>query len=527
MSEKIYAFLLRLFPAHFREAYREEALQLFRDRYRDEKGLFRRLRLWLDLAADLVISLPREYFHPQPELAGAAAHEHLRGTPSFYVSGDELPRPGALILGGVLSLGALVAVSILLGQGGSRGPLRASARQRLLSSEARSSAIGRAGPQSDDATEGEAVVSGLSARSASAESAPSAATLATKATIPSNSLSEPPLTTDSSASSQPQDLQSQFRQPQDTASTMIAATVDSATLNAAEQQRVIAGVIASLKKYYVYPDVAQKMADALTAHEKSGDYHSAMGGRAFADLLTRHVRDVSQDLHLEVVYSTTPLPEHPMGPTAEGLALYRKAMEEENCTFEKAEILPHNIGYLKLNSFPDTSVCQAKAAAVMASLNDVDAIIFDLRDNRGGFPDMVMMISSYLFDHPEYMYSPRENTSEGSWTRSPVPGNKLADKPVYVLISARTFSGAEHFSYDLKMLKRGTLVGETTGGATDVGAFHRIDDHFGIGIRETRGINPYAEPDWAVTGVAPDVKVKAKDALEAAIKLADSKLRKK
>jgi C-terminal processing protease CtpA/Prc len=100
----------------------------------------------------------------------------------------------------------------------------------------------------------------------------------------------------------------------------------------------------------------------------------------------------------------------------------------------------------------------------------------------------------------------------------------LANKPVYVLISRRTFSGAEHFSYDLKMLKRATLVGETTGGATDVGAFHRIDDHFGMGIRETRAINPYSEPDWAVTGVEPDVKVKAEDALETAKKLAENRL---
>jgi C-terminal processing protease CtpA/Prc len=150
-----------------------------------------------------------------------------------------------------------------------------------------------------------------------------------------------------------------------------------------------------------------------------------------------------------------------------------------------------------------------------------------LRDNRGGYPSMVMLIAAYLFDHPEYMYNPRENTTERSWTLSPVPGNRLADKPVYVLTSVRTFSGAEHFSYDLKMLKRATLVGETTGGATDVGIFHRIDDHFGMGIRETRAINPYSEPDWAVTGVEPDVKVKAADALERAETLAESKLQKK
>jgi len=58
----------------------------------------------------------------------------------------------------------------------------------------------------------------------------------------------------------------------------------------------------------------------------------------------------------------------------------------------------------------------------MAKLNDADALIFDLRDNRGGFPSMVSLIAAYLFDHPEYMYCPLENTTAESWTHSPVPG---------------------------------------------------------------------------------------------------------
>jgi C-terminal processing protease CtpA/Prc len=150
-----------------------------------------------------------------------------------------------------------------------------------------------------------------------------------------------------------------------------------------------------------------------------------------------------------------------------------------------------------------------------------------LRENIGGYPEMVMLLAAYLFDHPEYMYNPRENTSERSWTRSPVAGNRLADKPAYVLTSARTFSGAEHFSYNLKVLKRATLVGETTAGATDVGIFHRLDDHFGIGIPEARAINPYSEPDWAARGIEPDVKVNTADALATAEKLAESRLQKR
>jgi C-terminal processing protease CtpA/Prc len=221
------------------------------------------------------------------------------------------------------------------------------------------------------------------------------------------------------------------------------------------------------------------------------------------------------------------LTEHPAGETPEDIARYGAAMKQLNCTFEKVGILPHNIGYLKLNSFPDPSVCQSTAKAAMASLNRADAIIFDLRDNRGGEPAMVMLIAAYLFDHPEYMYNPRENTTERSWTRSPVAGNSLTDKPAYILTSRSTFSGAEHFSYDLKMLKRATLVGETTGGAAHSGVWHRIDDHFGMAIPETKAINPFATNDWAEIGVEPDVKVRAPDALVTAEKLAQDKLQKK
>jgi C-terminal processing protease CtpA/Prc len=137
---------------------------------------------------------------------------------------------------------------------------------------------------------------------------------------------------------------------------------------------------------------------------------------------------------------------------------------------------------------------------------------------------MVAFIAAYLFDHPEYFYNPRENTTEQSWTHSPVPGNNLADKPVYLPTSGSTWSGAEQFTYDLKMLKRATLVGETTRGGAHAGVFHRIDDHFGSGIPEVKAINPFSKNDWEGTGVAPDVQVPAADALTAARKLAVTKL---
>ena len=104
MSEKIYTLLLRLYPADFRETYGDDALQLFRDRWRDETGFFPRLRLWLDLLADLALSLPGMQRHAELRWASA-------GEPSFHVLEDESLRFGTWFLGAVLALGAFGAAS--------------------------------------------------------------------------------------------------------------------------------------------------------------------------------------------------------------------------------------------------------------------------------------------------------------------------------------------------------------------------------------------------------------------------------
>jgi hypothetical protein len=533
MSEKIYAFLLRLFPSQFRETYGEEALLLFRDRARDETGLSSRARLWFDLLADLVISVPREYFYAEPELI-AASGQRFGGTPSFYFLGDNAPRPGALLLGAVLSLAAALTFSSLLSQGGNHRPRIAAARQVQRPPAAPSYAASHPMPQaagdtsspSGGDTETLWSASGTSGQPIVAASPFPADGRPRKS--PSNaSLLHDPSFSDQPLSSGQRDSDNSMQPMLGEAGAAPATAVAHGNVDAAERQRVLDGAISNLKQHYIYPDLAQKMADALLANEKRGVYDAITDGDAFAHQLTHQMREVSHDLHLELVYSQYPLPPQPTEPTPEELARYREAMKQVNCTFEKIDILPNNIGYVKLDFFPDRSVCEQTATAAMASLNRADALIVDLRDNRGGMPNMVALMASYLFDHPEYFYNPRENTTQESWTHSPVPGNKLADKPVYVLTSSRTFSGAEQFCYDLKMLKRITLVGETTGGGAHSGVWYRIDDHFGMGIPETKPINPYATPDWEGTGVEPDVKVKAADALAAAEKLARSKQPKK
>jgi retinol-binding protein 3 len=308
------------------------------------------------------------------------------------------------------------------------------------------------------------------------------------------------------------------------------AVVENIKVDGAERQRVIDGITKNLNEFYVYPDLAQKMAETVRANQKRGDYESITDPNAFANRLTKDLEAVSHDKHLRVDYSPVKLPpeEQPdQKPTPEQEAQFRKMLERTNCSFKQVEILPRNIGYLKFNAFPDPTFCGATVVAAMNFLAHVDAIIFDLRENGGGDPSMVAMISSYLFDKPTHLndlYNRKENSTTQYWTLPYVPGATLADKPAFVLTSKSTFSGAEEFTYNLKNLKRATIVGETTGGGAHPVAPHRIDDHLMIGVPFARAVNPITKTNWEGTGVEPDVPVKAADALEKAEELAASKI---
>ena len=296
-------------------------------------------------------------------------------------------------------------------------------------------------------------------------------------------------------------------------------------IDAAARQRVIEGASAMLNEFYVFPDTAKKMEEAVRARQKAGEYDSITNGDAFAEKLTADLREVSHDKHLGVNFSPAALPKGPP-PGGPDSAAMRRQLERINCGFEKAERLPPNIGYLKFNMFANPDICGPTASAAMNFLGSVDALIIDLRENGGGDPKMVAYITSYLFEertHLNDLYNRKENKTEEFWTNTDVPGKRLGGQPVFVLTAKRTFSGAEEFTYNLKNLKRATIIGETTGGGAHPVSGHRIDDHFMIGVPFARAINPISKTNWEGTGVEPDVKVTAAEALETAKKLAVKK----
>ncbi|WP_205525994.1 S41 family peptidase [Pyxidicoccus trucidator] len=301
-------------------------------------------------------------------------------------------------------------------------------------------------------------------------------------------------------------------------------------VDAAMRAKIVDRVSTALNETYVFPDVARKMEANLRKKLKAGAYDKLANSAELAEALTRDLQEVSKDKHLSIHYAPTRPPGMgPDGPSQEAREEHRREMASRNFGFEKVERLAGNVGYLDLRGFMGAELAGETAIAAMGFLANSDAVIIDLRNNGGGDPSMIQLITSYFFDEPKHLnsfYIRKGDITQQFWTSAHVAGKRMTDVPIYILTSQRTFSAAEEFSYNLKNLKRATLVGETTGGgAHPVNAQFLDDVHLLVRVPFGRAVNPVTGTNWEGTGVAPDIKVPADKAQETAHLDALKKLR--
>jgi hypothetical protein len=298
-----------------------------------------------------------------------------------------------------------------------------------------------------------------------------------------------------------------------------------------ERTAVIDGTIKQLNAFYVFPDVAKKIEETLRQREAGGGYASLTSAREFAQQLKNDLRTVSNDRHLGVMFFKEGAPALPAGtPTPAQIASQRPFMEKLNFGFEKVERMQGNIGYLDIRGFVRAELGGETAAAAMTLLAHTDALIVDLRKNSGGEPSMIAYLLTYLFDRPAHLNDIVERDGAQTrtqqwWTLPFVPGARFGEsKPVFVLTSRQTFSGGEEFAYDLKALRRGTLIGETTGGGAHPSRPVKVSDRFVIELPYARAVNPITGTNWEGTGVSPDIEIASEQALDSAYVIALEKV---
>ncbi|WP_182466662.1 S41 family peptidase [Sphingomonas gilva] len=243
---------------------------------------------------------------------------------------------------------------------------------------------------------------------------------------------------------------------------------------------------------------------------------------AFVKALNGVLLDASGDKHLSVFRKG------PQPPEAD--------REEANFGIAHAAIDGDGIGRLTLRGFSNHPDSRAAVDAAMAKLAPARALIVDLRDNGGGGEVSFRRLLGHFFA--------RETAITAiEWREcAPPPADRLdacthvaprlerratdqpaqpafAAKPVYVLVSARSFSAAEAFAYELQAHARATVIGERTPGGGNPSAGMDLESELVV-IMPIGRMRPAVGSGWEGVGVTPDIPAPADEAMARATALA-------
>lgn len=163
---------------------------------------------------------------------------------------------------------------------------------------------------------------------------------------------------------------------------------------------IIEELTRQLGEKYVFPEKAQEITANLCQHLEQGDYDGVRNGETLAWMITEHMREVSQDKHLNLFYradGVAAFVDDNEIYTPEAIEHIRQK-KHYNYGLKKVEILDGNIGYFQFDEFVHPHVAGESMNAAMTFLAHPRALIIDLRANGGGDATMVQFLCSYFFD---------------------------------------------------------------------------------------------------------------------------------
>ncbi|MEU9418083.1 S41 family peptidase [Streptomyces sp. NPDC048272] len=288
---------------------------------------------------------------------------------------------------------------------------------------------------------------------------------------------------------------------------------------------VIDETVRLLIEHYVFPEIAEQLAGLLQRRLAEGAY-DVDGAEELARLVTADLQSANSDRHLRLKHHADPVSPK---EGAASLDAMRRDFDTSLGGAPRVQLLDGGVAVVELAPmlFPLEWAAEPLGAALTLA-SRAQALIIDLRTNRGGDPDSVAFVCSHLLDertHLNTMHWRDGDRSEQSWSLPHVPGARFGgSKPLYVLTSDSTFSAAEELAYDLQQLGRAVVVGERTRGGAHPCKGWTVHPHLEVTVPMGRAINPVSGTNWEGTGVQPDIPCAAADSLARAHALALARL---
>lgn len=298
-----------------------------------------------------------------------------------------------------------------------------------------------------------------------------------------------------------------------------------------EKGLVIESIKELIASNYVFIDKIKYINDALDSLNSTNNYNDITKHEAFADKLTKDLVTITNDRHFKVQYNPELVESRRIRRQQEIVDEEEMDEEElfdwnlwyakkENFGFQKIEILDGNIGYIKFDFWHQLNLVKPTIDATMRFVKNTDALIIDLTENGGGYSPTDIYFGSYFFNQERAIWSSSynrpTNKTETEYTFEQVEGEHYLNKPVYILVSDKTFSLAEKFAYNMKHFNKAKIVGQTSAGAAHAIDFMEVNDEYMIQLPVSRSINPITKLDWEGVGVIPDITASNSDVLKTA-----------
>lgn len=195
--------------------------------------------------------------------------------------------------------------------------------------------------------------------------------------------------------------------------------------------------------------------------------------------------------------------------THQTFSVQRRMIETQVATFE---MLEGNIGLVTIENFDERCAEESIEAIEMLMKNGAKKLIFDVRNNPGGFASELVELLDYLLPEGDLFRTVRYDGKE----HVDKSDEDCLELPMAVLVNASSYSAAEFFAAALREYDAAVIVGEKTVGKGYFQSTYQLSDGSAVAL----SIGKYFTPkgvSLAETGVTPDVVVNVEEETAAEI----------
>lgn len=167
------------------------------------------------------------------------------------------------------------------------------------------------------------------------------------------------------------------------------------------------------------------------------------------------------------------------------------------------EMKPGQIGYIHIENFDSGCAAGGKAAVEDLLSQGAEALVFDVRNNGGGYVSELTELLDYLLPEGEIFISVNDKGKE-KITRSDADCVEL---PMAVLVNASSYSAAEYFAAVLREYDAAFVVGQATTGKGRSQINVLLADGSAVHISSKRYLTPNRVDLSETGGLVPDVEL--------------------